>query len=247
MSKPTALPWVKLYTDDDVDWLGVPIEVRAVFYELLKLGGRAWPRGVVKGQDAGVAARIGAPLEVFTAAVELLSSSQYRSLRRIAGGVRIVNWHKYQTPADSLSRAQRGDGGKMVASHPKDGVTDGERERERERRGREEPWLVEALAELERVADYPFNATADTNYLLTLVGRYPRVDPLEAVRGWTAYKLDRPLQPGESPRSQLNTWFRNCIEYGRALKGDMQPVETADEKRARLEAKFARPNLQVVS
>ena len=233
MSIPTPLPWVKLYTDDDVDWLGVPLEARAVFYELLKLGARAWPRGTVKGQDAGIAARIGCPVNVFSSAIELLSASPYKSLRRVVGGLKITNWHKYQTPRDSLSAAQRGNGGRMVDRHRSDGVKDDEREIRG--RGRREPWLVSALTELAGIDGYPFDDPRDAEHLAKLAADYPRVDPLEAVRAWATYKIDKPLRVSDNPRSQLRTWFAKSIEFGRSLKAEDAPRgETVEQMRARL-------------
>lgn len=106
MKRPTPMAWVKLWTDNDGDWLAMPLEDRAIFYELLKMGGRAWPRGKVKGQDIAIAALMAVPVKVFSESLERLIKD--RSIKRVAGGLSVVNFDKFQAPAMALSHAQRG-------------------------------------------------------------------------------------------------------------------------------------------
>lgn len=111
MNRPTPLPWVKAWTSSmtDFDWLALPLEVRAVFQEIVKLGGVGWPRGTVNGTDESIAAGIRADASVVTRAIDCLVAKPNRSLKRTAGGIKIVKWEKYQAPAMAISHAQRGE------------------------------------------------------------------------------------------------------------------------------------------
>lgn len=71
--------------------------------------------------------------------------------------------------------------------------------------GPSEQAIIDALRSVE---GYSANDAADAKIVRTLAEEFPTVDLLAAARGWAAYKLDKPLQPKSSPRSQFRSWVR---------------------------------------
>ena len=71
---------------------------------------------------------------------------------------------------------------------------------------------------LRDVGNYPFDEKLDHELYLRLKERYPKLDLLESIKDWAAYKLDNPLKNKDSPRSQINTFCKKHTEWGRNLK-----------------------------
>lgn len=74
------------------------------------------------------------------------------------------------------------------------------------------------LSELEKIKGYPLDREKDIEMLNTLKERYPQVDPVEAIKDWAILKIEHPLEDGQNPRSQINTSFKKCVEWGKNLK-----------------------------
>lgn len=166
MKRPTPMAWVKLWTDNDGDWLAMPLEDRAIFYELLKMGGRAWPRGRVKGQDIAIAALMAVPVKVFSESLDRLIKT--KSIKRVAGGLSVVNFDKFQAPAMALSHAQRG-------PQPNRDKTRGEETREEEKHP-----LLEGY-------DLWIAQPRDRSRLAELATKYPALDLAEELSDFMAY------------------------------------------------------------
>lgn len=81
------------------------------------------------------------------------------------------------------------------------------------------PTERECLSVLKTVPNYPFDFKKDLEYLRNLMTDYPLADPLEEVKKWRTYKLDKPLHNKSSPRSQLRNWFAKAEEF-RRKRGD---------------------------
>ena len=208
MNRPTPLPWVKSWTSrmTDFDWLSLQLEVRAVFCEIVALAGIAWPRGVVKGTDEAVAAGIRADPASVTRAIDLLCAKPHQSLRRFAGGVRVVGWDKYQAPRDAISRSQRGAGRTMANSHlPAITLPGG---RDGERRGRVEG---EQRGSHPLLAGYPdwIAQPGDAEELDRLAKKYP-LDLAEELRDFMSY-ADRRAGEGKAYVDYVGA-FRNRLK-----------------------------------
>lgn len=68
-----------------------------------------------------------------------------------------------------------------------------------------EPYL-KILAELKKVAGYPFDPAKDMELITALVGDFPGLNLLTEVKQWAIYKLDKPLKPKSNPRLQFRHW-----------------------------------------
>ena len=71
---------------------------------------------------------------------------------------------------------------------------------------------------LESVKNYPIDRAKDIEMYKTMQERYPTINLLEAIKDWSVYKLDNPLKKGTNPRSQINTSFKKCVDWGKNLK-----------------------------
>jgi len=71
---------------------------------------------------------------------------------------------------------------------------------------------------LKKVENYPFDNKKDEAMLCSLMDKYSDIDLLEAVKDWAVYKLDKCLTKTSSPRSQINTWIKKGIEFGKYKK-----------------------------
>ena len=77
---------------------------------------------------------------------------------------------------------------------------------------------------LESVKGYPLNRAKDLELFKTLQERYPALDVTECLKDWVIYKQDKPLKAKDNPRSQINTWCKKAVEYGKNIKE--QPKQT---------------------
>jgi hypothetical protein len=80
------------------------------------------------------------------------------------------------------------------------------------------PIEAEYIAIISAIQNYPLDREVDIKYFHELESRYPKVDVIEMVKDYAAYKLDNPLKPKANPRSQLNTQCKKCMEWGKCLK-----------------------------
>lgn len=71
---------------------------------------------------------------------------------------------------------------------------------------------------LNQIEGYPLNKKIDVEMYKTLGERYPELDLLDAVKDYRQFKLDKPLKPNSNPRSQINTHFKNCVNWNKCLK-----------------------------
>jgi len=71
---------------------------------------------------------------------------------------------------------------------------------------------------LKKVENYLFDIKKDEAMLCGLMDKYPNIDLMEALKDWAVYKLDKALTKGSSPRSQINTWIKKGIEFGKYKK-----------------------------
>jgi len=71
---------------------------------------------------------------------------------------------------------------------------------------------------LKTIPDYPFDTAKDLDYYIIMEGRYPSIDLVQAVEDFKIYKMDKPFENNSKHRSQLNTAFRNCVEWGKCIK-----------------------------
>ncbi|KNF09317.1 hypothetical protein CLPU_3c00950 [Gottschalkia purinilytica] len=81
------------------------------------------------------------------------------------------------------------------------------------------------LKVLNTIDNYPFDREKDLKMYHTLKERYEQLDMLEAIKQWSAYKLDEPLKAKSNARSQINTAFKKYIEWGKCLKENKQDNE----------------------
>lgn len=63
---------------------------------------------------------------------------------------------------------------------------------------------------LATVKGYPINQEKDLEMIKRLSEKYPSVDLVAVVEDWAINKLDNPLKPKDSPRSQINTWIKKA-------------------------------------
>lgn len=83
----------------------------------------------------------------------------------------------------------------------------------------------EFLEVLRKVKNYPLDRNRDIELYQTLSQRYSTVDIIEAIKDWAIHKLEDPIKEGNNPRSQINTWARNCTKWNKNLKKDKPPVK----------------------
>jgi phage replication O-like protein O len=76
----------------------------------------------------------------------------------------------------------------------------------------------ELITVLEAVKKYPLDREKEIDMYKRLQDRYPTLNIIAVVKEWTISKLDKPLKAKDSPRSQINTWCSNAIEWGKNLK-----------------------------
>ncbi len=79
------------------------------------------------------------------------------------------------------------------------------------------------------IKNYPLERERDLEMYQTLQERYPKLDLIEALRDWKAYKLDKPLTKKSNARAQLNNAFRKYLEWGRCLKARDSPKSRDDD------------------
>lgn len=84
----------------------------------------------------------------------------------------------------------------------------------------------EYLEVLKSVDGYPFDLKKDLDYLNTLKERYPEIDPIEGIRDWATYKIDKPLKKDSNPRSQINTSFQMYRKWAKHKKEPETPKDT---------------------
>lgn len=80
---------------------------------------------------------------------------------------------------------------------------------------------------LKQVENYSFDVKKDSDMLNKLVQKYPDIDLIEAINDWAVYKLDNPLEKSSSPRSQINTWIKKGVGFGKYKK--QQPETNYDK------------------
>lgn len=71
---------------------------------------------------------------------------------------------------------------------------------------------------LKTVSDYAVDLEKDIAMYSRLEERYPKLDLVDALKGWAMYKLDKPLNEKSNPRSQINTAFSKYTEWGKFEK-----------------------------
>ena len=70
-----------------------------------------------------------------------------------------------------------------------------------------------------KIDNYPLDRKKDLDMYKTLEERYPTLDLVEAIEQWRMYKMDKPLKSNSNARSQINTSFKNYVEWNKCLKG----------------------------
>lgn len=78
---------------------------------------------------------------------------------------------------------------------------------------------------LSKIKNYPIDKTKDLDMFQRLEERYKKLDLVEAIKDWSAYKLDKPLNKKDNARSQINTSFKKYLEWGKCLKADQIPIK----------------------
>lgn len=71
---------------------------------------------------------------------------------------------------------------------------------------------------LKQVENYPFNQEKDSTTISKLIQKYPDIDLLAALDKWSTYKLDKPLNKGSNPRSQIINWVEIGVKNGKYKK-----------------------------
>jgi hypothetical protein len=89
------------------------------------------------------------------------------------------------------------------------------------------PLENEFISVLKTISNYPLELEKDREMVSTLSERYPALDLIQAIKDWAIYKKDKPLNKNSNARSQINTSFKNYVEWGKCRKG----VKHADNNR----------------
>ena len=88
------------------------------------------------------------------------------------------------------------------------------------------------LEVLESITNYPIDRNKDLTMYNTLKDKYPTLDLLEAIENWKIYKLDKPLEKKSNARSQINTSFKNYVQWDKHTKKvtNQEPLTTYKTK-----------------
>lgn len=88
---------------------------------------------------------------------------------------------------------------------------------------------------LAKIKNYPLDLQKDIDMYHRLTERYPNLDLIESIKDWSTYKIDKPLKPKDNPRSQINTSFKNYVEWNRNIKkwgtSSAEPSGNSERKR----------------
>lgn len=75
------------------------------------------------------------------------------------------------------------------------------------------------LKALSEVPGYKVDMVFDGDYLQELIEEFPEVDVMSLLKGWKAYKMDKPFKAKDNKRSQLRNQFENAKKHGLHKKG----------------------------
>lgn len=74
------------------------------------------------------------------------------------------------------------------------------------------------LEKLQSVENYPFDIKKDRELFHKLEQDFPQLDLIEAITAWSVSKLDTPLTKEGKSRSQIHSWYKKGLEFGKYKK-----------------------------
>ncbi len=138
--------------------------------------------------------------------------------------LKVLNYDVYQGSKDNEKTSKEQAENKPRTSREQaEDINKNDKKEKNDKECKEDIYILTAdeqrfLDTLSQVKNYPLDRKKDIEMYKTMGERYPELDLNEAIEQWQAYKLDQPLKPNSNPRSQINTSFRNYVEWGKCLR-----------------------------